>query len=1066
MAKAVRRVFLALVVAGLLVPPLSSAAVNRADTSVILDDASMEYHAIQAYTGNDAKTGRQEADTNNDTQVDAEEVSAYEANAASARSGNQTVVLRWDASPTYWGEVAATTANLIGGTNSGQSWSLILDGAVSITSADGANHTLTVAPPATFSAYSLTLSLPPGWLIGDITGVSITSLSETSVSGSVAPGGLAVIHVANQPPPPPQPPAENDTVPPVVNAGEDRTIQAGLLTSFSGSALDNDPRFPEGASFWWRFTYNGTAKNLTGQNFSFRFWTLGNYTLTFSALDRSGNLGNASLRLAVVSPDLVLPVVKAGPDLNATAGEPVRVAGNVSDNDPSFATLGIVWWSFSYNGTPLNASGPDLNFTFWTPGTYTITLSARDPWGNLASDAIQLKVLSPDTVPPTVDAGADRSVLAGTLTEFQGIVADNDPTFPSTGFFWWTFFYNGTPVNISGLRANHTFWFFGVYEITLTAIDPWGNRAEDSLRLVVESPDAQAPAVNAGPDTRHELGSTVPLEGLASDNDPSFGSNAEYWWTFEYDGSTRRLDGATTEFRFQLEGAYAVTFYAKDGWGNVGSDSRVIEVHAVAITPPIAAPSGSNALLPAALLAGVGLALAGALAYRRRTSAQAAPLQALATSAQTPVLAAIPSGPKHVVEGLLILYKDGRLIHHQAAGSGTRFESPEVLGSMFTAVTEFIRDSFREEGALSRLTYGQNAILLDRSAHFFGAVIVYGEPDAELRESLKETLRRLESAYAGVAERWFGGLEEFAGIGEFVVSIFGPTAGLTRADIRAATGEKGVKLVSGTEHFKGYVRLRVALANQTDQKISDAAVTVVFNEKVLRLARIEPAGLERQGLRVGLGEIAPGERVGAIYYLDPQNCSQTNIEGIGTYRDSAGEERTVQMKPRVAEIVCPLFFTPDHASPATMKRLIETSLAARDSKLYRVLGLTPEVGYKEVFGWIREAILSHHVLLVRNIATGVPFSGKAWFYGQTKHTKSPVIIRATVLEDRRAVELFVAVDSPGTLTGLLAEFHRSFTEMLRNRAPGVKIEPVLDDGLKSLLTSDEFEAGADAAGAP
>jgi hypothetical protein len=454
----------------------------------------------------------------------------------------------------------------------------------------------------------------------------------------------------------------------------------------------------------------------------------------------------------------------------------------------------------------------------------------------------------------------------------------------------------------------------------------------------------------------------------------------------------------------------------------------------------------SSAVLPLGIVAVLLAGLLGLAALRIRKEQRAHPLGGTAATA----------GPAYVLEGLLLLYKDGRLIHHQAAGTEGKLDNPEVVGSMFTAVTEFIRDSLSAESALSRLTYGQNTILLEGSGHLFGAAIVYGEPDEKLRELLGETLTRIESAFTGVVERWTGNREAFAGIEGLTAPLFALTAGLTRARVRAAAAERAVKLLSETEHYKGYLRLKLAAVNFTEERIEDADVTIDLNESVLRLARIDPPGFPRQGPTVRVGALNPGERVGVTYYLDPLACNQTNIEGRVTYLDGSGDTKTVQMKTRQAEIVCPIFFTREHANAATLKRLVETSLLARDARVYRVTGIPAGHAFKEVFSIAREAIQRHDVKLVRNITTPAPFQGKAWFYGQTKVNQNTVIIRVSGSESRHWVEFFVATDSAAALTGLLAELHRSFTHMIEQRAPGVVLEAVLDDDLKGVMGAHEF----------
>ncbi len=1030
---------------------------TRVDSGLLQDRTSISYHAEWVYSGQDANALRDEVG-GTDGAVNESEIAAYVEGLRAAQNGTHAPLLSWDGAQPIWWDLAVSSSGLA---KSGPA-TIIYDGRLLINSSETDTHVFGVQRPASISKFTVYLSVPPPWAIASTTGLTIAGESNWTVNGDVA-GQLATIVVTEAPPtPPPPPPPEPDNTPPVVNAGDNQNITLGSLAYFAGDAADNDPEFYNGtASFWWTFLYNNTLLNFTGQTMSFTFWSLGEYILTFSAMDGSGNVASDTLHVIVVSPDQEDPFVYAGEDFNWSAGEQIQFEGDYSDNDPEFPLRARFLWSYVYNGSTVEFPTSTFSTFFWVEGTYTVTFEVTDQWGNTGSDEVNVTIVRPDKQPPSVVVGDVPTVEATVPVTFTANVTDNDPGFPAGAHFWWTVGGAGTSVNVSGLQLNFTFPSVGTYWVNFTAVDFWGNRADQAVLVAVVSPDRVAPVVTASGNSSAFVGDPVRLVGTAVDNLPGLKQNGSFLWTFERDGVALNvtLSGLEVTYSFTEPGLYEVLFLVRDAWGNEANATFSVNVTqrpdagpsggASAADPSDPQPFGVETFLQNPLylvgLLGIGLAGVGSVvAYRRRA--------ARAILATEPVAA--PAKPAHVVEAVLILNRDGRLIHFQASGSEASFESPEVIGSMFTAVTEFIRDSFGKDEALSRLTYGQNTIVLERSRHLFGAVIVYGEPDKQLSESLSDVLRRLEIAYAGLVERWTGDRGAFEGIEGFVAPLFALTAGLTRADVRAAASDKTIRIGSGTEHFKGYIRLRVAMVNQTDEPIRDARVTVLFNQTVLRLARIEPPGLKQEGFTVHLGDIAPGERLGASYYLDPQTCSQTNIEGVGTYTDAHGESQTVKMKPRVAEIVCPLFFTPEHANPAMMRRLIETALDARDSRVYRVKSMPEGFNCNDLFSLVREAVQRHHVVLVRNIKQKAPFEGNAWFYGQTKHSRSPVIIRATVSQKRRAVEFFVAVDSPATLTGMLAEFQRSFTEMIRERAPTVDFEQVMDDSLKRILSAE------------
>jgi hypothetical protein len=327
-----------------------------------------------------------------------------------------------------------------------------------------------------------------------------------------------------------------------------------------------------------------------------------------------------------------------------------------------------------------------------------------------------------------------------------------------------------------------------------------------------------------------------------------------------------------------------------------------------------------------------------------------------------------------VLEGVFVIYHDGRLIHQQSV-AGEMVEDPTLVGSMFTAVSQFIQDSFSKEEQLNRMGYGQNTVLLDRGKHLFVAAVAYGEPDQDLKDALREFIERVEYTHAGVVERWDGGASAFARVAEMTAPLFALTAGVTRQDVAKATQDRTVKLVSEIEYYNGYVRLKVAVVNSTETVVTKATVDIDYNEDVLRLARIDPPTYRVAKAQVLFGNVNAGEKASVAYYFDPQICTVTNIDGVCRYRDARGTMHAVTMKTRRAEVVCPIFFTKEHANTALLKRLIEAELQQRDAKVFRITRMPMHMTHEHVYALVREVVQRHDVKLVRDFTRHNPFQG-------------------------------------------------------------------------------------------
>jgi hypothetical protein len=316
------------------------------------------------------------------------------------------------------------------------------------------------------------------------------------------------------------------------------------------------------------------------------------------------------------------------------------------------------------------------------------------------------------------------------------------------------------------------------------------------------------------------------------------------------------------------------------------------------------------------------------------------------------------------------------------------------------------------------------AARFEKAARYLDAVKAYEEANlaedaGRVKAEAREAARRMESA-----RRWeeAAGLYESLGLWE--------EAGRARRDghvappMPAAPAEcAALDILRDYDHYQGFVRTKVALRNTGRAIIADARLRMDFDPDSLRLDHSEPA-MNIAGTEVLLGNVLPGQRKSLSLYFDPQVCGASPLDGMVTFRDSAGALCSVPFKRLTIEVRCPLLFTPEQANTALVRNLMQESLMNRDLKLY---ALPAELERSRAFCIAKEAITALDVRLVSEHArAGNP---EAWFYGQVKNTDERIVLRAAVLPD--SVELFVAADSRTAITGLLAELGRAFTRRMR-----------------------------------
>ena len=182
-----------------------------------------------------------------------------------------------------------------------------------------------------------------------------------------------------------------DLTAPVAIAGPDLSATEDLTVSLDASrSTDNDPAFPLGATFTWRFDDAGTAQTLTGRTVPYVFATPGTYSVLLEVTDAAGNPGTDLLLVHVA--DVTLPVPRIAVPPEAYAGDTIVLDGLAStDNDPSFNETGNFTWTLESGSMTWTAYGRSTTFT-GPRGDYALTLRVRDAGGNeaLATSSFRL----------------------------------------------------------------------------------------------------------------------------------------------------------------------------------------------------------------------------------------------------------------------------------------------------------------------------------------------------------------------------------------------------------------------------------------------------------------------------------------------------------------------------------------------------------------------------------------------------------------------------------------------------------------------------------------------------
>jgi hypothetical protein len=256
----------------------------------------------------------------------------------------------------------------------------------------------------------------------------------------------------------------------------------------------------------------------------------GAYTLTYTATDAKGNVGQASRLVTVV--DTTAPVVT----LNGAAA--ISIEAGAAFTDPGATAVDAA------DGAVAAVATGTVNAA--VPGTYMLTYTATDATGN-AGTATRVVTVVDTTAPVVTLSGAPAvTIEAGSAFTDPGATALDTVNGPLT-------------VSVSGSVQTMV---PGTYTLTYTATDAEGNVGQASLLVTVVDTTAPVVTLNGA--------AAVTIEAGTAFTDP--GASA-----------LDLVDGAvavvvTGAVQTTVPGAYTLTYTATDRAGNRASASRTVTV--------------------------------------------------------------------------------------------------------------------------------------------------------------------------------------------------------------------------------------------------------------------------------------------------------------------------------------------------------------------------------------------------------------------------------------------------------------------------------------------------------
>jgi hypothetical protein len=129
----------------------------------------------------------------------------------------------------------------------------------------------------------------------------------------------------------------------------------------------------------------------------------------------------------------------------------------------------------------------------------------------------------------------------------------------------------------------------------------------------------------------------------------------------------------------------------------------------------------------------------------------------------------------YALENVFLIHNDGRLVAHVSKEDNTNLDK-DVVSAMFTAVQEFVKDSFQKgEVGLKKLEIGDKKVTIEKGQSAYLALIYSGWPAKETFESLPMLMRDIEERYRGRLEKWNGTMKTVRGVDKMLQEFMADT---------------------------------------------------------------------------------------------------------------------------------------------------------------------------------------------------------------------------------------------------------------------------------------------------
>ncbi len=378
---------------------------------------------------------------------------------------------------------------------------------------------------------------------------------------------------------------------PVANAGDNKAATAGSAVSFDASASTDDKGI---ASYSWDFdASNGITSEAIGKTATRTYAAAGNYTVTLTVTDTSGQRSTDTLDVVVttaISNQIDDPLTVYDNRLREAAPSTVYSDSNYIDiGQAGTRYRDLMWFDLSEYKTTDTISKATLSLYWYYPAGAT-----------RASDTV-VEIYRPLEWDPKYVSWNSRTSTSAWNTAGGNWYDKNGVAQGSTPYASLTFPARTVPGNryydfdvtqlvqeyVSGKNKNTGFFLKARTEngnYIAFYSSQWTNVAQRPKLTVVATAGSvdNSPVANAGDNKAATAGSAVSFDASASTDDKGI---ASYSWDFDAsNGITSEAIGKTATRTYAAAGNYTVTLTVTDTSGQKSTDTLNVIVSSIPVT--------------------------------------------------------------------------------------------------------------------------------------------------------------------------------------------------------------------------------------------------------------------------------------------------------------------------------------------------------------------------------------------------------------------------------------------------------------------------------------------------